>query len=57
MRGPVVLPDVGLDLDDPPDPAAGVVVPDQPRAEQRPSGLERRPGERRAVDETQPARG
>jgi hypothetical protein len=57
VRGTVVLPDVRLDLDDPPDAAARVVVPDQPGAEQRSAGLQRRRGERCAIDELQPARG
>jgi hypothetical protein len=57
VGGAIVLPDVGLDLDDPADPPAGVVVPDQSCAEQRPSGLQRRRGERCAIDEIQPARG
>jgi hypothetical protein len=42
MRRPILLADVGLDLDDPPGPAGGAVVPDQPAPEQRPSQLEGR---------------
>ena len=42
VRGPVVAPDVRLELDDPADAPAGLVVADEPRAEQRPGGLERR---------------
>jgi hypothetical protein len=57
VRGAIVLADVRLDLDDPADPPAGVVVPDQPCAEQRPSGLQRRRGEGCPIDECQPARG
>ena len=34
VRRPVVRARVGLELDDPPDAAAGVVVADQARAEQ-----------------------
>ncbi len=57
MRGAIVLPDVGLDLDDSADPAAALVVADQPCAEQGPPGLQGRPGQGRPIDEPQPARG
>jgi hypothetical protein len=45
VRGEVVLTDVGLDLDDPTDPPASGVVPDQARSEQVRGGLERRSAE------------
>ena len=46
VRCAVVLADVRLDLDDPPDAAAGVaVVADQPRPDQRRRDLEGRPAE------------
>jgi hypothetical protein len=35
MRGQVLGPEVGLDLDDAPDPPPGRIVPDQTGAEQR----------------------
>jgi hypothetical protein len=53
MRRAIVLPDVGLDLDDPTDTPTGVVVADQPGAEQRPAGLQGRPGQCRAIDQDQ----
>ena len=48
VRGAVVLADVRLDLDDPPDAAGRArppAVADEVRAEQRPRGVERRAGE------------
>ena len=53
----VVPSDVGLDLDDPADSPAGLVVTDQARAQQRPPGLERGPGQCRSIDQAQPDRG
>ena len=35
MRRSVVASDVRLDFDDPPDPAAGAILPDQPGADER----------------------
>ena len=48
MRGAVVRPDVGLDLDDPSGP---VGFSDQDRAKQRPGCLERRRRERLAPED------
>jgi len=51
MRCEIVLADVRLDLDDPPDATAGVavaVVADQPRPDQRGRDLEGRPAEESA---------
>ena len=45
VRRPVVLADVRLDLDDPPDAAAAVVLADEAQADQRRRDLERRPAE------------
>ena len=56
VRCPVVDADVGLNLDDPPGPAARLVVADEARAEQASGGRERGAGEKRAVDDAQ-ARG
>jgi hypothetical protein len=56
VRGAVVLADVGLDLDDPPDPPAGLVIADQPDAEECAAGVERGPGEACPIDDRQPAR-
>jgi hypothetical protein len=56
VRCPVVDADVGLDFDDPPRPATGLVVADEARAEQASGGRERGAGEKRAVDDAQ-ARG
>jgi hypothetical protein len=53
----VVAPDIGLELDDPPDAAAGDVIPDEPGADQRSRGLEAGTFEQAPVDEAQPARG
>jgi hypothetical protein len=51
MGRPVALADVGLELDDPPDPPLAVVVPiaDQPPAEQSARQLEGRQVEDRAI--------
>ena len=40
MRRSVLASDVRLDLDDPPDPAAGGILPDQPGADERVAGLQ-----------------
>ena len=53
MRGPVVGPDVRLDLDDPAGTTAGLVVAHQPRADERARGLQRRPGEDGAIEGAQ----
>jgi hypothetical protein len=46
VRGAIVLADVRLDLDDPGDPRARpAVVANESRAQQAPTGLQRRPGE------------
>jgi len=45
VRRQVVLADVGLDLDDPPDAGVRSAVTDEQRTEQRPRGFERRSGE------------
>jgi len=45
MRRPIVLADVGLDLDDTGDPPPGGVIADEPCAEQSAPGVERRSGE------------
>jgi len=46
VRCPVVLADVRLDLDDPPDASSGVaIVADQPRPDQPRRDLESRPAE------------
>jgi len=46
VRCAVVLADVRLDLDDPPDASAGVaVIADQPRPDQRRRDLQGRPAE------------
>jgi hypothetical protein len=42
MGRPVLLADVGLDLDDASSPPAGGSIPEQPAAEERPPQLERR---------------
>jgi hypothetical protein len=43
----IVLADVRLELDDPPDPATRRVVPDEPPAKERDADLEGRAGEDR----------
>jgi len=44
VRSEVVLADVGLDLDDPPDAAlASVALADQPRPDERRRDVQRRP--------------
>jgi hypothetical protein len=56
VRRPIVLADVGLELDDPPDPAvAARVVSDQPSSQQESGRLERRQGDERGdlVQETE----
>ena len=53
VRCPVVNADVGLDLDDPPGPEAGLIVADESRAKQASGGLERGAGEERSVDDGQ----
>jgi hypothetical protein len=45
MRRPIVLPDVGLDLDDPTTPGGAGRLVDQVDAEECRGDLERRPGE------------
>jgi hypothetical protein len=47
VRSEIVLADVRLHLDDPPDPAgrAGIAVADQPRPDERRRDVERRPAE------------
>jgi hypothetical protein len=46
VRCAVVLADVRLDLDDPPDASAGLaIVADQPRSDQRRRDLQGRPAE------------
>jgi hypothetical protein len=50
VRGAIVLADVRLDLDDPPDAEAGCVLPDETGAEQRASGVERGLREERAIE-------
>jgi len=65
VRGSVVLADVGLDLDDPPDPPPVAVVTDEPPAEQGCGDLERRqreqlvaiepPGQRPGCNRLRPA--
>jgi len=42
VRRPIVLADVGLDLDDPGDPPPRSVVANEPGAEQPAPGVERR---------------
>jgi hypothetical protein len=56
VRCPVVDADIGLNLDDPPGPAARLVVAYEARAEQAPGSRERGATEQRAVDDAQ-ARG
>jgi len=53
MRRLVVAADVGLDLDDATDPATRRIVPDEPRTDQAPRGLERRLREDRPVEDAQ----
>jgi len=54
MGGPIVGPDVRLDLDDPAGaPGGRAVIADEARPEQRLRGLERRAGEELAVDDVQ----
>jgi hypothetical protein len=51
VRREIVLPDVRLDLDDPPDTSGGAtaaVIADQPRPDQRGRDLEGRPAEESA---------
>ena len=50
MRGAIVLADVRLDLDDPPDSEAVCVLPDETGAEQRASGVERGLRKERAIE-------
>jgi hypothetical protein len=45
MRRPILLADVRLELDDPPDPPAGDVIAHEARAEQRARRVEGRLGE------------
>jgi hypothetical protein len=45
MRGEILATDVGLDLDDPSRPPAGLVVANEGRSEERASSLERGLGE------------
>jgi hypothetical protein len=47
VRRAVILADVGLELDDPPDPEAPAIDsrPDEARSEQRPGSVEGRAGD------------
>jgi hypothetical protein len=49
----IALADVGLDLDDPADPAAGRVVADQAGADERAARLERRAGQAAPLEDAQ----
>ena len=40
MRRPVLASDVRLHLDDPPNPAAAGIIPDQPGSDERVAGLQ-----------------
>jgi hypothetical protein len=51
VRGAIVRSAVGLELHDPPDAKAVVIVADQEAAEQAPSRHEGRLGEERALDD------
>jgi hypothetical protein len=51
MRGPIVDPDVGLELDDPPDPASRGVVADQAGPEEGAAGLQAGAGQDRPIDD------
>jgi hypothetical protein len=53
MRGTIVTPDVGLDLDDPADAPAGLVLADEPRPDQRARCLQRGSGKDGSVDDAQ----
>ena len=56
MGRPIVLTDVGLDLHDPGDAAAGRIVTDQAGTQQAAPGLERRAREKSAeVDQLETA--
>lgn len=65
MGGEILGPDVGLDLDDPPDTSLALGVGrvaivrrmDEPRAEQAPGGLERRRRQPRPVERAEVVRG
>jgi hypothetical protein len=57
MRGLIVLADIRLDLHDPADAPAGLVVADQSRIEQGPPRLQGGSDERSPIDEAQPDRG
>ena len=48
---PVVDPDIGLELDDPPGPEARLVIANESRSEQATGGLEGGAGEQRSVDD------
>jgi hypothetical protein len=51
MRGAIVPPDVGLDLNDPSDTLARWVAADQQRTEERPTRLQGWPREDRPIDD------
>jgi hypothetical protein len=51
MRGPVLDADVGLDLDDPPDPASRRIVADQAGPEEGATGLQAGTGQDRSIDD------
>jgi hypothetical protein len=53
MRCRVLATDVGLDLDDAALAPAARFVADQPGAQDRAGDVERRPGQRRAVEDAQ----
>jgi hypothetical protein len=57
VRREVVASDVRLDLHDPPDPAAGTVVADQPGADDRACGVERGTGQDPPIEDAQPPAG